>query len=478
MDVLSVNLADVLRRGGLTEEQAEAIFKQGREAVVFALLELTKQLAEQKASVAAESHQTPATPSGMKPPYQKPNKSRGRKKKPGRKKGHPGSRRSAPEQIDWQVEHRANHCPDCGSRLKRCAETRTRYIEEIPEIEPEVTEHTIHRDWCPVCKKKVEPPVTDALPGSTFGLRVLVLSSWLHYALGNTLSQIVEVFNFHLQMKVTDGGLAQQWHRLSTILYPWYESIQAAALDSGTLHADETSWRVGGKTHWLWCFTTDTLTYFMIDRSRGSPALKKFFTKEFAGTLVTDFWGAYNKVACARRQMCLVHLLRDFVTTEKYKQPGKDWPAFAKKTRRLIRDAIRLSRRDDLSAEEYASRRARVDARLDELIATVWEDRQAKRLIKRFRRHREHLFTFLDQPDVPFDNNHGERMIRPAVILRKNSYGNRSERGADTQAVLMSIFRTLKQRGHDPISTVITALKTHLTTGLLPPLPQPTTSDG
>ena len=41
------------------------------------------------------------------------------------------------------------------------------------------------------------------------------------------------------------------------------------------------------------------------------------------------------------------------------------------------------------------------------------------------------------------DNNHAERTIRPAVIIRKNSYGNRSQRGADCQAVLMSIFRTL-----------------------------------
>ena len=36
------------------------------------------------------------------------------------------------------------------------------------------------------------------------------------------------------------------------------------------LHADETGWRVDGKTHWLWCFTTTDLTYYMIDRSRGS----------------------------------------------------------------------------------------------------------------------------------------------------------------------------------------------------------------
>jgi len=83
------------------------------------------------------------------------------------------------------------------------------------------------------------------------------------------------------------------------------------------------------------------------------------------------------------------------------------------------------------------------------------------------------LFTFLDQPGVPFDNNHAERAIRPAVIIRKNSYGNRSECGAETQAVLMSIFRTLKQRGHDPIGTMTDAIATYLNTGQLPPLPPP-----
>jgi Transposase IS66 family len=57
----------------------------------------------------------------------------------------------------------------------------------------------------------------------------------------------------------------------------------------------------------------------------------------------------------------------------------------------------------------------------------------------------------------PFDNNHAERSIRPAVIIRKNSYGNRSEQGSDCRATLMSIFRTLKQRGHDPIRTIIHA---------------------
>jgi len=468
-------LVAALQSASLSEEQAVAIYSQGKEAVVFALLELTKRLAELQGK--SDPSVTPSTPSGMIPTYKKPAaKSRG-KKRPGAKRAHPGSRRPTPERIDWQVEHRADHCPDCGSHLKRCSETRTRYIEDIPEVQPEVTEHTIHRDWCPKCRKKVEPPVPDALPGSQLGNRVLVLSAWLHYAQGNTLSQIVEVFNFHLQMKLTDGGLVQMWYRLQEVLFAWYEQIQQEALDSASLHADETGWRVGGKTNWLWCFGNSTLTYFMINRSRGSPALAEFFIREFSGTLISDFWGAYNAVACAARQMCLAHLLRELEQTEKYKSPDKHWAEFAKKLRRLIGDAIRLwRRRDELSSETYGSRKARLHRRLAELIDAPWKSEHARRLVKRLRRHQDELFTFLDQEGIPFDNNHAERSIRPAVILRKNSYGNRSERGADCQAVLMSVFRTLKQRGHDPIQTVVHAIEYSITTKQLPPLPPPKTA--
>ncbi len=281
-----------------------------------------------------------------------------------------------------------------------------------------------------------------------------------------------------MQLKLTKGGLIQMWHRLAEVVEPWYQQIAREAQRSAVLHADETGWRVAGQTHWLWCFGNPRLTYYMIDRKRGSPAVLKFFREAFAGTLVCDFWGAYNFVVCGRKQRCLVHLLGDLERVEKYKRPGKHWPAFAKKLRRLVRDGIRLKKTDDLARETYASRRARIQQRLDELIGTDGKDPEAKRLLKRLRRHREELFTFLDQADVPFDNNHAERQIRPAVIMRKNTYCNRSQRGAQTQAVLMSIYRTLKQRNHDPIQTITKALSDYLMTGKLPPLPPKAISNG
>jgi len=190
----------------------------------------------------------------------------------------------------------------------------------------------------------------------------------------------------------------------------------------------------------------------MIHSSRRHPALLEFFITEFAGILVSDFRGAHNAVGCALRQTCLVHLLCDLKQVEKYKSTAHDWPVFAKLLRRLLGVAIRLWRlRGELPAETYASRRTWLTQRLEALLAMAWRNGEARRLIKRLRRHQADLFTFLDQGGVPFDNNHTEREVRPAVIIRKNSYGNRSEIGADAQAVLMTIFRTLKQRGHQPM---------------------------
>jgi transposase len=470
---------DIALGATLTAEQARTIYAQGEDAVVFALLTLAKQVADQKAVTAATSHQTPATPSGMKPPYQKPVPRGRRKKKRGGQYGHRGHCRPSPARIEQRKIHRAACCPECGSGLRRCRQTRTRYTEDIPaDLHAEVTEHTIHRDWCPQCRKKVEPVVPEALPNATLGNRTLVFTAWLPYALGTTVAQILEVFNFHLQLKLTAGGLVHMWQRLAEVLAPWYEEIGQQARDSAVLHADETGWRVNGKTHWLWCFANPRLTYFLIDRSRGSPVLLEFFGDEFAGTLVSDFGGAYNMVACAARQMCLVHLLRDLKHVEQYKSTAQDWPAFAKQLRRLVGDAIRLwRRRAECGEDTYATRRQRLNARLQQLIDTPWANSEAKRLVKRLRRHHNDLFTFVDQAEVPFENNLAERAIRPAVLMRKTSYGNQSAPGADTQAILMSIFRTLKQRGCHPIETTTNALTHYLQTGKLPPFPPPPTAD-
>ena len=456
----------------MTREQAEAIYARGPEAVVFVMMEMAARLARMSAKDSAAS-----TPSGMVPPHQKPS-ARTRRKKPGARPGHAGARRAEPAEITRHTEHPPlQRCPHCDSPLGTPAERRFRLIEDIPETEPEVTEHSIPRHWCPRCRKLVEPPVPDALPKARFGHRLVALTAWLHYGLGVTISQIVEVLNHRLKFRVSQGGLVDAWQRLGSILSVWYDQIGEEVKTSGVLHADETGWRLSGRSVWLWCFTTARATYYMIHRSRGSPALSKFFTQAFDGVLVSDFWAAYRAVACADRQACLTHLFRELAKVDE-EDPSESWRRFSKRLKRLLRDGIRLKKRDDLTEAALASRRVRIDRRLTALLDDGADNANGKRILKRLRRHRDDLFAFLDYEDVPPDNNHAEREIRPAVMMRKTSQSNRSEAGANVQAILMSVYRTLRLRGQDPLETIVDALREYVRTGSLPPLPAQNASDG
>lgn len=461
------------RGGTLTQAQAEAMLPRDRAAAIFLLLQLSAVVAG-GAAPASGAH----TPSGSLPPYAKP-KAKPRRKTRGGQNGHAGHARPQPARIDRTETHQLPVCPDCGGKLHRTGRTRTRIIEDIPDdLKAEAVEHTLHRDWCPCCKKQVEPKVPDALPNCTLGHRTVVLAAWLHYGLGVTLSQIVAVFNQHLQLKLTDGGLMQMWHRLAEVLQPWYEQIRRCCLDAGVLHADETGWRVEGQTWWLWCFSTADATFYHLDDSRGHPALDRFFVSEFDGVLVTDFWTAYDAVG-RLHQKCWPHLLRDLKEINEGTENGDDWPEFHKRLRRLYGDAIRLAAaRATMSAEDYDRKLIRLQGRMVDLAIADWTNPHARRLAKRLDKYGEYLLTFVEFEGVPADNNHAEREIRPAVLMRKASYGNQSRRGADTRAVLMTIFRTLKRRGLDPLPTLTEAMKTYTATSQLPPLPEKTSSEG
>jgi hypothetical protein len=459
-------------RGELSEAQAEQLARMGPEVTKLVLLAAARRISELQAKLGKATKIDPSTPSGQRPIYAKPRAPK-RKGKPGAKPGHKGSCRPKPDRIDRREEHRLPCCPDCGGPLQRCRRKRTRTIEDLLEdLRSVVTEHTIWRDYCPACDKHIEPVVPDALANAKIGHRLVALTAWLHYGLGVTIGQLLDILGYHLHTRLTAGGLVAMWLRLALILGPWYERIAAEAKDSAVLHADETGWRVNGQTWWLWCFANDRVCYYLIDRSRGSPALEKFFAEAFDGVLVTDFWAAYNALRAEDKQRCLVHLLRELEKVDQANESA-EWKAFAKKLRRLVRDGIRLRKRADFDPQRYDSRIRRIHARLVALAEGRYGDADASRLAKRLNKHRDELFTFLDYPAVPFENNFAERMIRPAVILRKNSQSNRSEKGAAAQGVLMSIFRTLKLRGHNPMDTIAGALRTYVTTGTLPPLPAP-----
>jgi len=462
-------------KANLSRQEAERLYELGREAVIWALLEFAARLkgADGKEYPLSD----PSTPFGQIPVYKKPNRESRRGRKPGAKEGHAGARRETPQKVDEEKVHELTKCPCCGEALGAAFEERERITEDIPEVKPVITKHIIKRYRCKHCGKTFEGKVTEALPRAALGNNVIALTAWMHYGIGTTLSQIIAVLSSHLSFKISEGGLVEMWHRLAKILDEWYEQIALEARSEAVLHADETGWRVNGKTRWLWCFTSKNLSCYFINRSRGSPALFEFMGETFSGCLITDFWSAYNSIACESRQYCLAHLFREIDKVDE-RNDSDEWKSFRRKLMRLLNDALRLNDADGIADASWESRYARLLDRLSGICSEHYDDPDVRRLTKRLHRHADGLFTFLLDENIDHTNNHAEREIRPAVVMRKVIQQNRSNKGAHTQEVLMTVYRTLKLRGYNPVKTVVEALATYLETGKLPSLPEKAHSDG
>lgn len=152
------------------------------------------------------------------------------------------------------------------------------------------------------------------------------------------------------------------------------------------LHADETGWRLNGKTHWLWCFTAKTLCHYLITRNRGSPVIKKFLGMLFNGILICVIWGAYNRISALARHLCFYHQFTELVKVDTNNHSAS-WKVFRKKLSRLLRDAIRLSeKKSQLSHECFLKLKKRLNCRLEQFLAMPCQEKDAQRLFKRLLR--------------------------------------------------------------------------------------------
>lgn len=453
----------------MTREEALAILRLPREQAIAAILMLSEkaELWEQRHAQAANSAASPTTPSGMIPKYLKP-PSRRRRRKPGRKNGHPGTRRAPPEHIDATVEHPLSQCPCCETALGDPIRQHTRIIEDIPQVTPEVTQHIVHGYWCATCRRIVTPRLTEALPRASLGLRLVTYTAWLHYCVGVSVGNCVKIAAASLGLTVSPGGLTQAWKNLGAMLEGDYEDILQKIRSSAVLHADETGWRINGVTCWLWAFATHQYCYYLIDPHRGSEVVKGVLGMVFPGILITDFWGAYNAIETLAKQKCYFHLFTELIKVDKL-TTARPWRRFRKKLARLLKDAVRLGEaRHTLTSPCLERRKAKLHRRLDRFIAIPWVDPHAKRLIKRLRRHRQEILTFLDHEKVSPYNNHAEQQMRVAVHTRKVSQQNRSTQGAKTHSIFLSLFRTAQLQKLNPIDYVMQRANTALASTTTP----------
>jgi hypothetical protein len=245
-------------------------------------------------------------------------------------------------------------------------------------------------------------------------------------------------------LKLSPGGLAQAAHRLAGRLNGQWRNLLEQARAADVIHADETSWWLGGTARQLWVFTHPTLTLYQVRDSRGRAVIHDVLGEDFAGVLVSDCLATYDD-ATAVQHKCYAHHLRAISKAIAAHSAGGE--GFLGQVKGLLKGAMIFKKlKPQLSPELWAETRQGLDRRADELLMPARGDPLEESVANRLRKQRDHLFTFLDRDGVDATNNLAERQLRPAVISRKLSAGNKTERGAHTWQVLASLAATCAQR--------------------------------
>jgi transposase len=379
-------------------------------------------------------------------------------KKPGRKPGHPPAHRPVPDHVDVDVDVPLGPCPFCGGEVDEHG-TDEQYVVDIPPAKPHVKKYVNHHGCCKRCGRRVDsrhPDQTSTAKGAAgavvLGPQVLAVSIDLKERVGVPYRRVVQVLMLCFQLQVSAGALARAGRRIAKHCEPTYEALIEYLRRSAVVHGDETGWYIASATKkaWLWVFATpEGVTIYAIRLSRGGDVPDAILGEAFGGILVVDGWSVYPSLGCPLAQ-CNAHLLRR--CAEMLETQRGEAAQFPQQVKDFLQQAIQLGRARELTIEVWGERfwqRAVRDTerQFADLIEPEQSDPSNRRFRKHLLKHQHEVLVFLHDPAVAPTNNLAEQEIRPAVVMRKVSAGNRTENGAHAHEVLASITRTAERCG-------------------------------
>ena len=377
----------------------------------------------------------------------------GRGRRPGRRAGADygrQGRRRRPTHVD--ETHAAPvpaACPDCGGAVT-VTRVASQYQEELPVVRPVVRRFDIEVGHCSQCQRRVQGrhvlQTSDALgaAGVQLGPGVVALVVELHTELGVPLAKVAHLLRTTFGLHVTPGGLAHLLHRAGRAAAPAYAELCAQVRNAPVVTPDETGWRVGAVRHWLWAFVTPQTTVYAICSGRGFNDAATVLGTDYANVLVRDGWAAYRRFG-GLHQTCLNHLLQRCKQL-RLAYPDSRWAGDVQATLRAGLDLRDRCHAGELSEHGMATARGRLIARLGRLVDAPPPLDDAERFAKHLATEFPAVFLFLSDPSLDATNWRAEQAIRPAVVIRKVCGGNRTRKGADTQQILASVVRTVRQR--------------------------------
>ncbi len=371
--------------------------------------------------------------------------------------GHIGWFRKRPKVPDRIEEIRLDKCPCCGSSdLSECEKILDHTQEDIILPKVEVTLYRKHRYYCKNCKKIVSPRGRDEIPGSRIGPRAKAFAAFLRYGIKISKRDVSALFRKAFNLNISSSSIDGFMDSLKKEARYIYDELLESLKQSPFIHADETGQPLDGIGHWLWKLSNKKICYSHIDKGRGQAVVEKLLGDKYDGVLISDFLSAYNKIKAKAKQRCLVHLVRDLKKVAEYWHNDKEVLRYCKRLEKIIEDAMSLHK-EYLGREwdeDYYTKRARLNDSLKDFSFPNPNKRILKRFANRLARHKGEILTFLYIKDIDPHNNHAEQQIRPDVIFRKITFGNRSISGAENHSVLMTILQTAKLNNMDPIKTL------------------------
>jgi len=370
--------------------------------------------------------------------------------------GHRGNSRRRPEEISEFIDLYPDRCDRCGGQVNGYPNIFDEHVIEDIEIKKRVTCYRFHYGYCRGCKKVVYPKKEGIPANDRIGTEARAVGGYLRH-LGLTYRKTASLFKGIFGLDLTHPSFMAFNTEQAQNGLSLYEGIKQSIRHSPSVNADETGWRVNGRNHWLWVFTNKQAALYLIDKSRGSKVVNNVLGEKYGGVLITDFYSSYNKLNAQAKQRCLAHLLREIKEVEEKNQfaPGSTDGTFCLELKTVFKQAIKIWNEYHEGTkvfQDLAEEKVRAISRLVELLSSPIKHKDTRRLRKRIIKHNRELFTFLDNPLVEPTNNRAERQLRPMVIMRKLSFGNRSTLGALNQAVMMSVIQTAVLNGIEPLA--------------------------
>lgn len=286
------------------------------------------------------------------------------------------------------------------------------------------------------------------------GHKLKLYICYLSILLRLTYSQVQQILKDTYQIEVSDGEIAKILRKEAMKLRPEYERMKERIRKQEGNHLDETSWKVQkeeqGNHAWVIAGTQSNEVIFSCGQSRGKGNAEDLYGNSNA-VGISDNYGAYRNMF-KHHQLCWAHIhrkLKDLAISSTLDDEKRMYC----KTMYMEFSKIYSNLREILKTEygmHYEKEKITLSKQLLALTIPDIKDPEKLREIKQsLNRDIDKYFTCLLFPNIPCDNNKAERALRHLVIKRKTSFGSKTQSGADTTSVLLSILLSLKRLNPD-----------------------------